>query len=392
MSGISGEKKRIDRGHYLWSAIEKTCDGKTVPEYWPEFTSSGWICCCGQENPAAASVCSSCGASKEWLKDAFDREKLARIQLTLDNAHSVQRQIDREEKRKARGRKKAVRFSLLLLLILAVAAGVVLLSVTVISPAVARHSADALFSSGDYLEAARRYRDLGDDGKVRLCRQKHADKITGIENAYWSDSSVEKWFLVSEDGKLKIRLDDLEASGVSLDPLILPDVVDDIAVVALDERALMNAESVLSVQLPANLKEIGERAFFKCTALTEIILPEGVDVIGDRAFINCISLTRLVLPEGLKEIGIRLCNNCVSLTEVVFGPNVESVGSYAFAECSSLKTVRLSPALKTVGDSAFVGCDALESVLYPGTPQDFESVHVGETNEPLLDSLVFSQS
>ena len=98
------------------------------------------------------------------------------------------------------------------------------------------------------------------------------------------------------------------------------------------------------------------------------------------------------LPEGLKEIGIRLCNNCVSLTEVVFGPNVESVGSYAFAECSSLKTVHLSPALKSVGDSAFVGCDALESVLYPGTPQDFESVLVGETNEPLLDSLVFSQS
>lgn len=45
--------------------------------------------------------------------------------------------------------------------------------------------------------------------------------------------------------------------------------------------------SLESIEIPKNLKEIGSNAFGFCENLKSIVIPEGVNFIGSNAFANC---------------------------------------------------------------------------------------------------------
>ncbi len=101
--------------------------------------------------------------------------------------------------------------------------------------------------------------------------------------------------------------------------------------------------------------------------LVKLQLPVGMSEIGEYAFYHCGRLETAELPNGAASIGAYAFFECYALDRVNMGTNLSTIGAYAFAYCNELDTVKLSPQLSSVGDCAFLGCSSLYDVYYNGT-------------------------
>lgn len=101
-------------------------------------------------------------------------------------------------------------------------------------------------------------------------------------------------------------------------------------VISVGSSAFSDCTSVISVSLPASVKEIGSYAFFDCTALTTVSFSEGLTYIGNSSFYNCASLESVVLPEGLTTIEESAFGGCDSLQYISVPDSLKKLGCYAF--------------------------------------------------------------
>ena len=166
-----------------------------------------------------------------------------------------------------------------------------------------------------------------------------------------------------------------------------------------------NAEDIIKVVLPDDVKSIGDYAFSDCSNLTSMTIPDNVESIGDCAFSDCSSLTSITIPEKVTSIGKDAFFNCSGITSfevadanntfssdsngtlyedttegrvlryyppaktdlqaVTIPNNVTSIGDYAFFYCNSLKSVEIPDSVTSIGDGAFNNCENLTSVVIP---------------------------
>ena len=110
---------------------------------------------------------------------------------------------------------------------------------------------------------------------------------------------------------------------------------------AIEDYALQNSYSLLSVTIPDSVTLIGANAFSGCIALTEIIIPSGVESIGSGAFYGCNLLAKIYIPDSVTQIGAGAFSGCTALTEIIVPSGVESIGSGAFSGCSALQSITL---------------------------------------------------
>jgi hypothetical protein len=96
-------------------------------------------------------------------------------------------------------------------------------------------------------------------------------------------------------------------------------------------------------EVPAGTRALGGWAFDGCERLTDVTLPEGLVEIGARAFNACTELTGVVLPESLAVLGSRAFNYCYSLTEINIPASVTDIGDNPFDCCVSLVGISVSP-------------------------------------------------
>ena len=380
--------RKILPGHYLYPQILLECKGTVSPVFWPEETKDGWICTCGRENLRDAEACAACGTSREWLRIHFDRTYLAERRMA---AEQKEEEVRRDGLRKERRRavlSKGLRSLLLLAAVLLIAALAVFSAVRWIVPAARLDRAARLRASGEFLRAAEIYETEGRHDLAIACRIDYGKQLSGNADALVLFTDTSPWIRMTGDGVFSVDVEKLETAGIPLDPLIIPDVVDDVLVTGVADLCFMNMETLVSVTFPASVVSIGERCFFKCTSLTGVSLPEGLRTLGERVFINCTALTDLSLPAGITAVPVRLCNNCSSLRSVSFRGDITSVGSYAFSGCSSLSGISLPLTLRRVGDYAFYGCDAL-AATYAGSKAAFSAVEIGINNEDLLNGLTY---
>ena len=124
-------------------------------------------------------------------------------------------------------------------------------------------------------------------------------------------------------------------------------------------------DSIVAVNTPSTLTEIGAYAFYDCR-VQRLSLAEGLERIGDSAFCWCTLLTEIELPESLLEIGDNafLHDRIKSLWVPA---NVKRIGDLAFAS-SDLEEVILPEGLLEIGKSAFYDSD-LKAVTVPGSVQ-----------------------
>ena len=69
----------------------------------------------------------------------------------------------------------------------------------------------------------------------------------------------------------------------------------------IDTNAFNTCTGLITINLPANLEEIGLRAFANCSSLKEVIVPEGVTVLNYGVF-SYSGLQEVSLPESLTLI------------------------------------------------------------------------------------------
>ena len=204
----------------------------------------------------------------------------------------------------------------------------------------------------------------------------------------------------------------------------IKEIVIPINVKTICERAFRNCTSLVSIEIPASVETIEYNAFVDCTSLTTVTfnkntqlknigydahrivdvgvfsgctslisieIPASVEEIGSCAFMDCTSLTTVTFEKGSQLKVIRgggngssadlskitylgTFSNCISLISIEIPASVEEIGSNAFRDCTSLTTVTFEKGsrLKTIKGGynnslsrfygAFYGCNNLKAV------------------------------
>ncbi|MBQ9786378.1 MAG: leucine-rich repeat domain-containing protein, partial [Clostridia bacterium] len=130
--------------------------------------------------------------------------------------------------------------------------------------------------------------------------------------------------------------------------------------------AFETCTSLISINLPAGLTNIGSRAFYCCSNLTDIIIPEGLTSIGDGAFVNCGSICFTVAENNANYSsdaqGVLYNKNKTiliygSAVEVFIVPEtVVSIASGAFSGVKSLSSISIPSNVTSIDGYAFGGC------------------------------------
>lgn len=125
----------------------------------------------------------------------------------------------------------------------------------------------------------------------------------------------------------------------------------------IDDRAFDGCVNLITVIMPDSLSEIGYSAFSE-SGIVSVKLPAALKEIADATFCECGKLKSIKLPDRLRKIGAYAFVGCEELSDVVFHDSLVEIGSQAFEGCESLGNVFIGNNIKIVGDSAFDGCGA----------------------------------
>lgn len=148
----------------------------------------------------------------------------------------------------------------------------------------------------------------------------------------------------------------------------------------MGDYAFSGCKNLVSVDIPASLKQIPFFAFESCFALSSVTLHEGLEVIGTNAFGICRSLSSISIPTTVTEIGGSAFANS-GLTSAVIPGNVVTLGAGAFSYCENLTYVKIAPGLKYLGGGAFGGCKLLTEMQQIELPDGILEIGDNPLNE-----------
>jgi uncharacterized protein YjdB len=165
--------------------------------------------------------------------------------------------------------------------------------------------------------------------------------------------------------------------------------------------------TLLGLNIPNSVTNIGVSAFYGCTNLASITIPKSVTSIGERAFTRCEKLTSIIIDSGnsayTAENGILYNKNkttiiayptasgsyvipsnitrietyafmsCINLSSVTFPNSVTSIGIGAFSSCTSLTSVTIPNSITSIESGAFINCTSLSSITIPNSITSIES-------------------
>ncbi len=124
--------------------------------------------------------------------------------------------------------------------------------------------------------------------------------------------------------------------------------------------------SIISVELPRGLTNIGNFAFNDCSKLTSVDIPAGVTRIGSNAFSYCRGLTSIEIPNSVRIIYGFAFFDC-GLTSLLIPGSVQAIGQMAFRGCRSLTSVVIQEGCEAIDDGVFDSCNSLSSLTLPGS-------------------------
>lgn len=126
----------------------------------------------------------------------------------------------------------------------------------------------------------------------------------------------------------------------------------------IEKDAFFRSESLVHVDIPASVVEIGANAFGE-SGLFSISIPEGITDISEHLFFNCVYLSEVELPTTIVSIGQGAFSNCRSLRSIVIPESCLSIQSGAFSGSSALGEISI-PESCVVMEGAFTGCGKLK--------------------------------
>ena len=193
------------------------------------------------------------------------------------------------------------------------------------------------------------------------------------------------------------------AFNATLTRILLPDSVE-----RIEAAAFLNT-GLVSFTAPPHLRSIGERAFVRCTQLRSVDLDAELEELGEGPFRQCDALERLRIPPSVRTIGLHpiaetpltavgpaptfsidadnptlfvedgllyqqrnsaltlVCALDPRMTTCSVRPGTTAIGAEAFAKHAALMRIILPEGLAEIGANAFSGCEQLTTIELPST-------------------------
>ncbi len=172
-------------------------------------------------------------------------------------------------------------------------------------------------------------------------------------------------------------------------------IPDENGVKKIADWAFEGCVDLKSIEIPANITEIGYSAFYDCTGLESItvasentvykasgnclietesktlilgckksVIPDdgSVEIIGTESFCGCDGLTRIEIPSTVTTISNGAFAYCGNLMNVVIPDSVTRVDDFAFDGCASLISVFIPDSVVDMGTWVFYGCENLTDI------------------------------
>lgn len=230
-----------------------------------------------------------------------------------------------------------------------------------------------------------------EDGKFTSLLIPHMVNYIG-EKAFSNCETLEKINILSD--KISIIEKELFDGCKSLMNINIPECVTEIG-----DYAFRGCLKLSSICLPTNIKKININPFIKSgisqiicetdsfnvidgilygnkgkdivavltSANKTIIIPDGVETIRQEAFACNTNVEEVICPASLKNIGIKSFTECTSLRSVQLERSaVKELPDYVFSGCKQLECVLLPENIRRIGKDAFEKCEKLESLTLLG--------------------------
>lgn len=167
-----------------------------------------------------------------------------------------------------------------------------------------------------------------------------------------------------------------------------------------DNAAFGFCQTLLTLSIPASVREIGFCAFYACNNLSEISLPEYLDYCGN-SIVSGSSIVVFRMPETKSILGNPTAG-CASLQSftgpyatadgrglvkdnvfIAFAPlgmkeysvpdGITEIGSRAFEECRYIQKIELPSSVTKLNSNSFGGCLKLSDIVLPENLSEIQS-------------------
>ena len=123
---------------------------------------------------------------------------------------------------------------------------------------------------------------------------------------------------------------------------------------------------------------IEPKAFYENTSIRTVQIPSTVTSIGDMAFSGCPNLVYIMVDSANRSY--RDINGVLySLDRTVL---------IAYPAANQASTLELSSKITTIADMALYGCAHLKSIVFDGSPSEWERLKIGSLNYSLFSASV----
>lgn len=116
---------------------------------------------------------------------------------------------------------------------------------------------------------------------------------------------------------------------------------EDLSGITAISRYAFAYSSLIAIEMPDSITEIGDSVCYKCSGLVSVTLSESLAAIPSNAFSSTL-LTSIVLPKGIKVINSYAFDYCQKLTRVTVLGNITRIGTCALEQCKALEEVDLT--------------------------------------------------
>ncbi|MBQ2828936.1 MAG: leucine-rich repeat protein [Clostridia bacterium] len=200
-------------------------------------------------------------------------------------------------------------------------------------------------------------------------------------------------------------------SNEELVDFIIPETVEGVPLVEIDDNIFWKVERIRSVVISENMKTIGIGAFLQCPNLESVTIPSSVETINPTAFSGCPKLksitvhkdnknycsdengvlynkdktilmqypcgkedTCYVIPSGVETVDYGSFIMANNLRYIVLSDNVKHLGHRLVTKSENLKGVYIPRSVESFGLDVFYWVDSLSHIMYEGTEEEFNSI------------------
>ncbi len=222
--------------------------------------------------------------------------------------------------------------------------------------------------------------------------------------------------------KDEARLCDWDKASFShkeLIDFIIPETVEGIPLVEIEDDIFWKVERIKNVIISENMKRIGIGAFLQCPNLESVTIPASVETIELTPFAGCPKLKKItvhkdnknycsdengvlynkdktiliqypcgnedtsyVIPSGVERVEYGSFIMANNLRYIVFSDTVEYLGHRLFTMAENLEAIYIPKSVTSFGIEAILWTDNFSHIMYEGTEEEWNSIENIEGQAP----------